>query len=192
MSVDDYKPETLRKLSSKDELRAYVNATRITILALLRDSSATITQIAREIGTHPANLTHHFRILEKTGLIRLVEKRDTGRNLEKLYRAVALSFVTAPGELEVVEKQALKLSILRDEFTASIQRLNKSKNEEEVFARLLVARISKKSLKMFQKKLTLLVREFEQSETPEGDPYSIALCLFPALVGNGPKRKIRL
>lgn len=192
MSVDDYRPEPLRRLSSKDELHAYVNATRITILALLRDSSATITQIAREIGTHPANLTHHFRILEKTGLIRLVEKRDTGRNLEKLYRAVALSFVTAPGELKVVEKQALKLSILRDEFAASIQRLSKSKNEVEVFARLLVARISKKSLKKFQRKLILLVHEFEQSETREGDPYSIALCLFPALVGNGPKRKIQL
>jgi len=152
MSVDDYKPEPLRKLSSKDELRAYVNSTRITILALLRDSSATITKVAREIGTHPANLTHHFRILEKAGLIRLVEKRDTGRNLEKLYRAAALSFITAPGELAVAEKQALKLTILRDEFTASIQRLSKSRDEAEVFARLLVARISRKKLKEFQKK----------------------------------------
>jgi DNA-binding transcriptional ArsR family regulator len=192
MSVDDYKPEPLRKLSSKNELRAYVNATRITILALLRDFSATITQIAREIGTHPANLTHHFRILERAGLIRLVEKRDTGRNLEKFYRAAALSFITAPGELEVVEKQALKLSILRDEFTASIQRLNKSKDEAEVFARLLVARISKNNLKKFQKQLLLLISEFEQAETPDGDPYSLALCLFPALVGSGPKRKIHL
>jgi DNA-binding transcriptional ArsR family regulator len=192
MSVDDYRPEPLRKLSSKDELRAYVNSTRITILALLRDSSATITQVAREIGTHPANLTHHFRILEKAKLIRLVEKRDTGRNLEKLYRAAALSFITAPGELAVVEKQALKLTILRDEFTASIQRLSKSRNEVEVFARLLVARISKQNLKKFQKKLILLVRDFEKAETSDGDPYSIALCLFPALVGNGPKRKIHL
>jgi len=192
MSGNDFTPEPFRKLSSPDALRAYINATRISILSLLRDSAATITQVARELGTHPANLTHHFRILEKGGLIRLVEKRDTGRNLEKFYRAAALSFVTVPGELEVVEKRVLKLSILRDELAISIQRLSKNEEKGEVFVRLLSMRISKKNLKKFQKKIMLLVHEFEQSGTPEGDPYSIALCLFPALIGKGPKKKIRL
>jgi DNA-binding transcriptional ArsR family regulator len=192
MSCDNFAPEALRKLSNRNELRAYINTTRISILSHLRDSAATVTQVARQLGTHPANLTHHFRILEKTGLIRLVEKRDTGRNLEKFYRAVALSFLTAPGELDVVEKRVLKLSILRDELTASIQRLSRDREEAEVFARLLIARISKENLKKFQKKLMLLVREFEQAEVPDGDPYSIALCLFPALVGIEPKKKIYL
>ena len=190
MSCDDFSPEPLRKLSTKDELRAYINATRISILSLLRDSAATITHVAREIGTHPANLTHHFRILEKAGLIRLVEKRDTGRNLEKFYRSAALSFLTAPGEF--VDKRVLKLSILRDEITASIQRLTQNKEEADVFVRLLATRITKENLSKFQKKLLVLVREFEEAGTSAGAPYSMALCLFPALIGRGPKKKIRL
>jgi DNA-binding transcriptional ArsR family regulator len=192
MSSNDFIPKPFRTLSDAAALRAYINTTRISILSLLRDSAATVTQVARELRTHPANLTHHFRILEKAGLIRLVEKRDTGRNLEKFYRATALSFVTTPGELGIVEKGALKLSILRDELTACIQRLSKNQGETEVFARLLSMRMSKENLKKFRKKLIQFAREFERAETPEGNPYSIALCLFPALIGRGPKRKIHL
>ena len=190
MSSDGFKPEPVKKLSNRDELRAYINSTRISILALLRDSAATVTQVARELRTHPANLTHHFRILEKAGLIRLVEKRDTGRNLEKFYRAAALSFLTSPGEL--VDKRVLKLSILRDELTASIQRLTQNREEGDVFARIWATRISKEDLKRFQKKLMLLVHEFEKAETSEGASYALALCLFPALIGSSPKKKIRL
>jgi hypothetical protein len=42
------------------------------------------------------------------------------------------------------------------------------------------------------KKLTKLVLEFERAGACEGASYSLALCLFPALIGSGEKRKIHL
>ena len=190
MPNDNYKPEPIKKLTNDIEIHAYVNSTRMSILYLLGDSAATVTQIARKLDTHPANLTHHFRILEKAGLIQLVEKRDTGRNLEKFYRAVALSFLPTPGD--IVDKRVLKLSILRDELTASMQRMSRNKEDGDVFVRLLVTRISKENLKKFQEKLNQLIQEFEKAETSGGSDYVMALSLFPGLAGEGAKKKIRI
>jgi len=85
-----------RTLRTEAEIAAYLHRSRIAILDALRHGPATASQIAQGMGVHAANLTRHLRILERAGLIALVEKRDTGRNLEKYYAAVASSFDVAP------------------------------------------------------------------------------------------------
>ena len=79
-------------IHSDEQIRAYVHPTRMVILDLLAKEKMTVTGIARQLDTHPANITHHIKQLEKAGLIVLVEKRETGKNLEKYYRASCLSF----------------------------------------------------------------------------------------------------
>ncbi len=88
--------DTDRTLSSEAEIAAYLHRTRMAILDVLRDGAATATQIAARLGVHPANLTRHIRVLEEAGLVVLVEKRDTGRNLEKYYAAIGWQLQVAP------------------------------------------------------------------------------------------------
>ncbi len=87
MSNYDITPSTTLELNTNEQIRAYVNPTRMTILAMLAQEKQSVSGIARKLNVHPANLTHHFKLLEKVGLIKLVEKRETGKNLEKFYRA---------------------------------------------------------------------------------------------------------
>ena len=78
-------PLPIMTCASSNQIKAYVNPTRIVILNMLIKKKRTVTSVAKELNVHPANLTHHFKLLEKAGLIKLVEKKDTGKNLEKYY-----------------------------------------------------------------------------------------------------------
>ena len=89
-------PTSHRTLSSSIEIAAYLHRTRMQMLSALRDGPATVSAIADRLGVHPANLTRHIRKFEKAGLVSLVEKRDTGRNLEKWYASTAQTFDVAP------------------------------------------------------------------------------------------------
>ena len=89
------------RLTTEKQITAYLHRTRMQIVAELQNGAATVTQIAKKLGVHPANLTRNFRILSEAGLIELVEKRDTGQNLEKWYATLADSFEIVPSDDEL-------------------------------------------------------------------------------------------
>jgi DNA-binding transcriptional ArsR family regulator len=69
MSNYNITPLFSQTLTANEQIRAYVHPTRMTILALLAQEKQSISGVARQIAVHPANLTHHFKLLEKAGLI---------------------------------------------------------------------------------------------------------------------------
>ena len=103
----------------------------MTILALLAQEKQSVSGVARQLNVHPANLTHHFKLMEKLELIKLVEKRETGKNLEKFYRAVAYTFSINPG-VEAANKKMLALSILRDSLTTALHILKNLPVDQDV------------------------------------------------------------
>ena len=96
--TNDIKPLPYYKLTKAPQIKGYIHPTRIVILKKLAEKKRTISGIARELEVHPANITHHFKLLEKTGLIKLVEKRDIGKTIEKYYRAIAYSYIVKAGD----------------------------------------------------------------------------------------------
>jgi DNA-binding transcriptional ArsR family regulator len=191
MSNYDLTPDPIQALTTDEQIRAYVNPTRMTILSLLAQEKRSISGVARQMGVHPANLTHHFRLLEKAGLIALVEKRETDRNLEKYYRAKAYHFaVTAGGE--PADKQLLGLSILRDNLTAAMQALKGPGEEQPVLAVLKTVRLSPEDIEKFGGKLLALAEEFGGSSSDTGTVYSLNASMYPADAGPAPAQEIKI
>ncbi len=60
-------------------------------MQMLAQRPLTITNVAKELDVHPANLTHHFRKLQDAGLIKIHEERDIGKVIERYYLATARS-----------------------------------------------------------------------------------------------------
>ena len=120
------RPRKLLVLKENSQIKAYVHPTRIAILRMLAAKKRTVSNVAREIGVHPANITHHFKLLEKVGLIRLVERRDIGKNIEKYYRAIAHNFVVNVDRQTKSNKQALELSILRNDLSTAISTVKRT------------------------------------------------------------------
>lgn len=169
---------THRVLREDDELAAYLHVTRYRMLMILQRRAATVSQIAEKLGVHPANLTRHMRILEEAGLVWLVEKRDTGRNLEKYYTATATSFevVSDADRLEAPHKIALALA--RSDISAAIERVPDA-DPGLTKVQLVSIRIAPDRASNFSDELEALAARYQQAEANDGDPYHMLLALYP-------------
>jgi DNA-binding transcriptional ArsR family regulator len=189
MSNYDLDPAPVLKILSSEQIRAYVNPTRMTILALLAQEKRSVSGVARQLGVHPANLTHHFKLLEKAGLIELVEKRETGKNLEKRYRARAYQFIVSASD-QPADQKLLALSILRDNLNSAMQTLNDPNDGRAVLGIIKSVRLSTKELQTFGAKLMALADEFAGHAAETGEVYSLNVSLYPTLAGSAPASEI--
>ncbi len=179
MSTEDFAPRQLMVLADEPRIRGYLHPARMAILRMLSREKRTITSVAREMTVHPANLTHHFKLLQRLGLIRLVETRDTGRNLEKYYVSVARNFVVRPKARTTAGKQALALSVLRDNLSVAIDRSRPGARAGHTLALLASARLCQKDVARFVKRLRTLVAEFQRADSGDGRSYSLNTSLYP-------------
>lgn len=153
----------VHRLENEAQAKAYLHPVRVRILGFVGPRSMTISQVAVRLGVHPANLTHHFKKLVSARLIRLVEERDTGRVVEKYYRAVALRFeLRDDGRVgHGVRQRALRV-LLRDLRDAA---RGLPPDARDVVCLLARARISLRTFERFSGRLEDLVADFRASAT---------------------------
>jgi DNA-binding transcriptional ArsR family regulator len=172
------KPKRLFVLQKDSQIKAYVHPTRIAILRMLAVKKRTVSSVAKELGVHPANITHHFKLLEKVGLIRVVERRDIGKNIEKYYRSIAHSFVVSVDKSTKSNRKALELSILRNDLSTAISTVKRN-DKHNVIALIKIARILPRDVKVLQKKVMELVREFSRYDSANGTAYTLNISAYP-------------
>jgi DNA-binding transcriptional ArsR family regulator len=178
MENNDLEPKKMHILKDDSQIKAYTHPTRILLLHMLAKEKRTISSIAKELGVHPANITHHFKLLEKTGLIALVEKKDTGKNLEKYYRSVAHAFEMNPDTSGIRSKKTVALSILKNDLSAAINSI-KEDDERKMTALLSSVKLSGKNAGRFIKKLENLVRDFQAAGSKDGCIYNLNVSIYP-------------
>ena len=179
------------EITTPRQQKAYFHPVRMKIMNFLTQERLTVSQTAERLKVHPANITHHFRVLQDAGLIRLVEERDIGRVIEKYYAAVATVFDIRPPEGSVKSVNRKGLLFLRDDLSASIHQL-KVDDSEEVFAKIERARIDARTFLAFARRLESLIQEFENISCKEGITYALNLSLYPHNVDYGPIGKYEL
>jgi DNA-binding transcriptional ArsR family regulator len=165
--------------------RAYFHPLRLKILNFLVRERLTVSQTASRLRVHPANITHHFRILRRAGLIRLVEERDIGRVVEKYYAAVAEVFDVRPqaGSVRHVGREVL--SLLRNDLAGNLERLE-ADDSDALIGLLVTARIDPKRYADFARRLGALANEFDGLDDKDGASYALTLGLYPQRLDYGP------
>ncbi len=184
MATYDFTPVAMMTIDGEEKIRAYVHPTRMVILEMLAREKQSVSGAGRALGVHPANLTHHFKLLEKTGLIQLVEKRDTGKNLEKFYRAAAYHFTPALAAGSPEGKNTLTLSILHDHLTAALQKLRSRPEEQPVFGLLKTLRLNPGEAAGLQKRLAKLLDEYSTRRPKGGAAMTINISIYPGEAGS--------
>ncbi len=174
----DFEPAPRLELRDEPQRQAFLHPLRAKILGELVREARTISQIAKGLGVHPANLTHHFRKLEATRLIRRVEDRDIGRVVERYYRASARRFdlVSLDGDVEGANHKIL--SFLRDDLNERLATL-KGDDSESLLGVLQVARVDAPQFQNFARELEALVKRFESADRDSGRTYALNLSLYP-------------
>lgn len=183
--------QTHRTLVKQAEVEAYLHSTRMAILEALRDGPATSTHIAAKLQVHPANLTRHLRTLEEAGLIELVEKRDTGRNLEKFYEACATTFDVAPDADGLEAPHKIGIAFARSDLSAALAHLS-DEDTRPVITLLSSARIAAADVSRFAAELQALVAAFTAADGKHGESYHLNVSLYPSDIEAANSQQIRL
>ena len=100
--IPDYDLPDRITITSRAELRAIADPLRSTILDLLLERAATVTELATAIGRPKSTVAHHVNVLLDVGMLRVVRTRRVRAIEERFYGRTARVFmvgvVNRPGD----------------------------------------------------------------------------------------------
>jgi len=102
--------KTISPLASFEQIKLLADPRRMEIVRRLMAEAATLSQLGRLLGKHPAWVQHHIKALEAGGLVEIAEVRVTEGSTEKYYRARADGFIIQAMILPQGEKPVLVFS----------------------------------------------------------------------------------
>jgi DNA-binding transcriptional ArsR family regulator len=137
-------PDRALQITTDEQLRAVNNVVRHRILGILRDGSATITQLADKLGLAKGSSSYHVRLLEKAGLVEVVSTRKVRGVTERYYARTSRGLELpepAPGEPDIVMRHGLAdlEAAPPGPRTVWLQHVRVSEAAYEEFSRRLVA-----------------------------------------------------
>lgn len=185
-------------IHDRETLKVLADPLRSQITEVLIEAPQTIKQVAGKLGLAVSKLYYHFNLLEKHGLIRVVETRLVSNLVEKSYQTVATNFELAPGLLttntpegqDVVNETIVSLiDTTRDDILRSLQaryfQLEQGAPEQprRLIITRLTGRIPESKVAEFQERLDALLKDFTAAEcspgTPETFPYAFTIAFYP-------------
>lgn len=101
-------------LTEIGQVKAAFHPLRLRIIEVLAEGPATPSEVGRRLGIAASKAHYHVGVLEKHGLVKLVESRTTSGITEHFYQAVAHKFVLqrephAPGLAAVMQEELMAL-----------------------------------------------------------------------------------
>ena len=84
--------EPLQKIDKFDQIKVLSDARRLAVLKYLMAAPETLSSLGKKMKMHPAQVRHHLKLLERSGLVELVDTRVVRGFVEKYYRAKARAF----------------------------------------------------------------------------------------------------
>lgn len=94
-NTPDYELDDRRTLTAASQVRALGNPLRNTILGLLHERAATVTELSTAVGRPKSTVAHHVKVLSEAGLVRVVRTRRIRAIDEAFYGRTARMFTVA-------------------------------------------------------------------------------------------------
>src|SRR3954447_21584241 len=88
----DYDLADRLALTTPAQVRAIDHALRTTLLGLLHERAATVTELAAAVARPKSTVAHHVKVLAEAGLVRVVRPRRVRAIEERFYGRTARMF----------------------------------------------------------------------------------------------------
>lgn len=159
-----------------EQLQALGDPTRWKILGRLLVEPASIQELARALGAKKGTIGHHVRILDRAGLIRVVEERRVRGVTERRYARVAGQFQLPPAEGPMAgELSGLGLLPLRQ---ALAEARPISGADDPSMSFVMRARMPAARARRFAVLLEQLAAEFVDGAPGEGETFGFAATIY--------------
>ena len=179
----DYELEDRLVLTAPEELKAMADPLRATLLDLLLERAATVSELAGSVGRPRSTVAHHVGVLVDAGLLRVVRTRRVRAIEERFYGRTARAFYVGQVPLEQVTPPPWS-NYLADAAAES----DMAYHADTMWANHRHARITRARANEFWQRVDEVIREF--SELPrEGDVvYGFVAALYPTEHPSLPER----
>jgi DNA-binding transcriptional ArsR family regulator len=173
--VPDYELDDRKQLTTPAQLRAIAEPLRATILDLLTERAATVSELAVAVGRPRSTIAHHVGVLVDTGMLRVVRTRRVRAIDERYYGRTARTFmvgvVNRPGD-EPLAVHANALAVAAAESSAAHE-------ADELSSIVRHARVPRERVREFWDRVVSLSEEFTQMPRSGDTVYGFAAGIYP-------------
>jgi len=173
--IPDYDLETMVVVTAPAQLRALADPLRGTLLELLLERAATVTELARAVDRPKSTVAYHVNLLVEAGLLRVVRTRRVRAIEERYYGRVARTLYV--GALTRAEDKQVVAAMngLAQAAAESVP----AHAADDVRCMLLHARIPIEEVRNFWAEVMELARRFAQIPRSGDQVYGFVAGLYP-------------
>src|SRR5215467_11913496 len=173
--VPDYDLDETVVVSAAGQLRALADPLRRTLLDLLLERAATVTEMAQAVGRPKSTIAYHVNLLVATGLLRVVRTRRVRAIQERYYGRVARTLYI--GALNRAEDKQVVAAI--NGLAEAAAEAAPAHAADELRCLLVHARIPIEEVRNFWTQVQELARRFAQIPRSGDQVYGFAAGLYP-------------
>jgi DNA-binding transcriptional ArsR family regulator len=174
-SVPDYDLLDTLELTTPEQVRAISDSLRTTIIGLLHERAATVTELAQAVKRPKSTVAHHVNVLAAAGLVRVVRTRRVRAIDERYYGRTARMFYVGLGER--AEQAALPLDF--NDFEVAAQESAAAYDAHQLRSFIRHARIPAQRAAEFWARILPFVHQFDQLPRAGETVYGFVLGLYP-------------
>ena len=171
----DYELADRIALTRPSQVKALGHPLRNTILGLLHERAATVTELAIALGRPKSTVAHHVKVLAEAGLVQVVRTRRVRAIEERFYGRTARMFYVS------VERSADGEEMPRDfnDFEVAARESSEAFRDGKLWGFIRHARISEAQASDFWERMAELVAEFDQLPRSGETMHGFAVGVYP-------------
>ncbi len=173
--IPDYDLDDMVVVTAPEQLRALADPLRATILELLLERAATVTEMSRAVGRPKSTVAYHVNLLVDARLLRVIRTRRVRAIEERFYGRVARTIYI--GVLSRAEDKQVVAAIngLAEAAAESAQ----AHAADDLRCTLVHARIPVEEVRRFWSEVQALARTFAQIPRSGDQVYGFVAGLYP-------------
>jgi len=173
--IPDYDLEKMVVVTAPEQLRALADPLRATLLELVLERAATVTEMAQAVDRPKSTVAYHINLLVDAGLLRVVRTRRVRAIEERYYGRVARTFYV--GVLNRPEDKQVVAAI--NGLAEAAAESSAAHAADDLRCTLVHARIPREDIRNFWAEVQELARRFAQIPRAGDQVYGFVAGLYP-------------
>jgi DNA-binding transcriptional ArsR family regulator len=173
--VPDYALLDTLELTTPAQVRAISNQMRTTIIGLLHERAATVTELASALKRPKSTVAHHVNVLADAGLVRVVRTRRVRAIDERYYGRTARMFYMGLGQ----HRAGAPLPLDFNDFEVAATESAVAYEAHQLRSFIRHARIPPQRAAEFWRRVQPLVHEFDRLPRSGDTVYGFVVGLYP-------------
>jgi DNA-binding transcriptional ArsR family regulator len=174
-TVPDYDLADTIELTTTSQVQAIGNPIRTTILGLLHERAATVTELARAVERPKSTIAYHVNVLYEAGLVHVVRTRRVRAIEERYFGRTARMFYVGVGSGSSGDVLPLDFN----DFEVAATESRAAYLDHRLWSFIRHARIPPQRAAEFWERAMALVHEFDRLPRSGGSTYGFVVGVYP-------------